>query len=67
MKTEQIRMVNDLKSEYTKLREDHAAKSKQYDKDEDWISYMAERNMEAYCRGFVAALEAASRILHLGE
>ncbi len=62
----QVDLIKQFRSNYIKLREEHDAKSKHYDKYEMYAEYMAERTMAAYCRGVVFALDDVLRLIESG-
>ena len=53
-----IKQVEQLLAEYKMLRDTHHAQAVELDRKNEYVEYMCERTMEAYCRGCVSAYNA---------
>ena len=62
-----ISILQELLKTYAEKLEHHKEMVKTFDRDENWVDYMAERTMEAYCRGYVSALQTSLDVFTRGE
>ena len=61
-----IKLFEDIREQYLERLSKHNANAAACDRDENWVEYMTERTMQAYCRGCVQTYDTVLTTLRAG-